>query len=426
LLNGFETDTDCGGFQCNGEGNTCALGNGCNQNADCASSFCDNGVCANAPTCDDNIANQDETDVDCGGNACADRCGLGDACGANSDCAVGDCVSGICQTSVDYCRVDTPLGVIANPGESVTVYGVVEKAGITDVSAGNDPLQSMQVQFGYGTARSLPNGTWTWSAAAQAGGWTGAGVDAGRDRFTATITAPAEGSYDMAYRVSLDGGATWSYCDGDGYEVLGNGSIEPYELHNAAGLRVLNPSITPIIPALDDMEGDEIVITEIMMNPLPWTATGTGNWFEIRNTDAAYYDLMGVVITSGPKVHVITYPLVLGPNEYISLGMTSDTNANGGLNFDYVWGEDANFNIGTGNFSLSLTGTDSNEIHNVFWEAGQAHPSGASQQMSSNSTYANDSWDPYLDWCESTIAYGNGSNLGTPGSVNSLCVIGGN
>ena len=59
-------------------------------------------------------------------------------------------VEGVCKTSVDYCRVDTPLGLIVNPNDNVTVYGMVEEAGITDVSNGNDPGQNMSVQFGYG------------------------------------------------------------------------------------------------------------------------------------------------------------------------------------------------------------------------------------------------------------------------------------
>ena len=69
----------------------------------------------------------------------------------------------------------------------------------------------------------------------------------------------------MAYRVSLDGGASWAYCDGDGCKVLQNGDVESYEVHNAAGMRPLNPSISPVVPTLDGLNGDEIVITEIMM-----------------------------------------------------------------------------------------------------------------------------------------------------------------
>jgi hypothetical protein len=33
------------------------------------------------------------------------------------------------------------------------------------------------------------------------------------DEYQATFTGPATGSYRYAYRVSLDGGASWTYCD---------------------------------------------------------------------------------------------------------------------------------------------------------------------------------------------------------------------
>ena len=231
----------------------------------------------------------------------------------------------------------------------------------------------------------------------------------------------------MAYRVSLDGGASWAYCDGDGYEVLQNGDVESYEVHNAAGMRVLNPSISPVVPTLDGLNGDEIVITEIMMVPDPWTATGTGHWFEIRNTSNLYFDLRGVVFTSGPKVHTVTYPLILEPDSYISLGVSGDLAVNGGATHDYIWGDDANFNVITGNRSLSLIGTDSELINEVYWDENQTHPNAASQQMSNTATYANDVWPPYLDWCETpnSLSYGDGLNTGTPGGANAICPTGG-
>lgn len=48
-------------------------------------------------TCDDGKKNQDETDVDCGGD-CGD-CAEGKRCGLNADCAKGECRDGICDSS---------------------------------------------------------------------------------------------------------------------------------------------------------------------------------------------------------------------------------------------------------------------------------------------------------------------------------------
>jgi len=47
------------------------------------------------PSCTDNILNQDETDVDCGGTVCS-KCPNGDMCNVNRDCRSLKCTNGIC------------------------------------------------------------------------------------------------------------------------------------------------------------------------------------------------------------------------------------------------------------------------------------------------------------------------------------------
>jgi hypothetical protein len=48
---GTETDVDCGGATCVGLGKTCAIGKGCQINADCASAVCDLGDGTGPGTC---------------------------------------------------------------------------------------------------------------------------------------------------------------------------------------------------------------------------------------------------------------------------------------------------------------------------------------------------------------------------------------
>lgn len=48
-----------------------------------------------APSCNDNILNQDETDVDCGGTICS-GCRNGEMCNVNRDCRSLKCTNGIC------------------------------------------------------------------------------------------------------------------------------------------------------------------------------------------------------------------------------------------------------------------------------------------------------------------------------------------
>jgi hypothetical protein len=89
LMNGQETDLDCGG-SCG----PCAAGGGCLVSADCASQVCRAGKCA-AAACDDGLRNGYETDLDCGGSC--PGCALGQACRVGANCLSGSCREGACQ-----------------------------------------------------------------------------------------------------------------------------------------------------------------------------------------------------------------------------------------------------------------------------------------------------------------------------------------
>ena len=70
----------------------------CNGNLDCGNlgSICGpDHLCV--PHCFDGVTNGDESDVDCGGDACVARCQTGQTCSVNGDCASGICNYGICQ-----------------------------------------------------------------------------------------------------------------------------------------------------------------------------------------------------------------------------------------------------------------------------------------------------------------------------------------
>jgi hypothetical protein len=81
-----------GAVGCKGEGGAGTGGGGTGGGA--ASSSGTGGGPA-APTCDDAARNGAETDIDCGGPACA-PCAAGKKCWADSDCANGDCSIGHC------------------------------------------------------------------------------------------------------------------------------------------------------------------------------------------------------------------------------------------------------------------------------------------------------------------------------------------
>ena len=82
---------DCGGAtSCP----RCGTGDECDDNSDCASRHCDDGSCV-APSCTDNIVNGSEADVDCGGS-CSSKCEPGDDCLVPADCTEGVCSGGTC------------------------------------------------------------------------------------------------------------------------------------------------------------------------------------------------------------------------------------------------------------------------------------------------------------------------------------------
>jgi hypothetical protein len=113
VRNGAELITDCGGGECPG----CVDGTECNTNADCASGLCNGaGRCA-APTCTDGVKNGTETDIDCGGT-CPD-CAPGRACGGGGDCQGGVCSAGGCAPGVSQCcKAPTCNDAVANANES--------------------------------------------------------------------------------------------------------------------------------------------------------------------------------------------------------------------------------------------------------------------------------------------------------------------
>ncbi|HYQ05167.1 MAG TPA: hypothetical protein VER96_41105 [Polyangiaceae bacterium] len=92
-----ETDKDCGGKTCG----PCADTKGCKAASDCTSKLCVNSSCQKA-SCTDQVLNQDESDIDCGGACAATKpCSVGLRCNSEADCA-----SWICSTTTAKCVAD--------------------------------------------------------------------------------------------------------------------------------------------------------------------------------------------------------------------------------------------------------------------------------------------------------------------------------
>jgi hypothetical protein len=109
VKNGKEKGVDCGGGTCPG----CPVGNPCDNAADCESKLCSGGcgpICQKTG-CDNHLIDGSETDIDCGGGSCP-ACDFGKTCKTGSDCASGECAGGTCQCRSEefVFRVDSSAG----------------------------------------------------------------------------------------------------------------------------------------------------------------------------------------------------------------------------------------------------------------------------------------------------------------------------
>lgn len=131
ILDGTESDIDCGG-SCS----QCGLNRNCNRAADCLSGVCTGGVCVAAsatPTCTDGILNGTETDVDCGGASCG-ACFDGRGCSVAADCISQNCNGGRCDSAATSQLPDTssaPLYSIDAGAGIVVAVGTQSGYGIT-------------------------------------------------------------------------------------------------------------------------------------------------------------------------------------------------------------------------------------------------------------------------------------------------------
>jgi hypothetical protein len=89
VQNGSETDVDCGGAACDGTGHTCPDLAHCSVSADCVHGSCFGNGMSMCVSCADGVMDGNETDTDCGGMECdaqSRTCAAGAACIAAVDC----------------------------------------------------------------------------------------------------------------------------------------------------------------------------------------------------------------------------------------------------------------------------------------------------------------------------------------------------
>jgi hypothetical protein len=146
------------------------------------------------------------------------------------------------QGGVDHCRMVGPASM-TSPGTIPTILPVVAQvteANATDLDPSGNDTPPLTAQVGVGPASTDPATApgWAFVPAPQDPGWLPAGgPEAAADQYAGhpvppAVTSPTLHSY--AFRVSLDQGQTWTYCDLDGSQnglqtgQLGEITVTPF------------------------------------------------------------------------------------------------------------------------------------------------------------------------------------------------------
>lgn len=127
------------------------------------------------------------------------------------------------QPEVGFCQTHPGSLTVETGSATAAIDGVVFVAGAT---SGAGQGAGVQAQLVWGPASSAP-GTWSNIVTPTFAGDEDGLVqgDLANDRYTATITPTAAGTYGYAYRFSANGGTTWTYCD-----RLGGSPFSPSEV----------------------------------------------------------------------------------------------------------------------------------------------------------------------------------------------------
>ncbi len=183
-------------------------------------------------------ASTDAAANDIGGNWCEGQSSY------NGDLGTPGAANEACPVEVTYdigfCRLQFPETIEELEGSDVDVFGRVFVAGLTDISGTNDVAPEVIGYVGYGPDGTDPavDAGWVWAAGSANGSYGPASpnYEANNDEYQATLSVPAAGEYDFAFRFSGDTGATFTYCDGgaagssDGYAAADAGQMTSGEV----------------------------------------------------------------------------------------------------------------------------------------------------------------------------------------------------
>lgn len=170
--------------------------------------------------------------------------------------------------------------------------------------------------------------------------------------------------------------------------------------------------------AVNDLVEGNLVITEIMINPLAML-DASAEYFELYNNTNNYINLNGLHVRDNPGLgsFTVTVDLIVAPKAYVSFGRTANTALNGGFIPDYDYINTFALND-TQDQIILYAGAGGTELDRVAYTTVWYKPNGRSLELSRNRINSNNNVASV--WCES-ITLLPGGDYGTPGKPNRYC-----
>ena len=381
---------------------------------------------------------------------------------------------------VDLCRTGQPTTIDLIEGTEVDVYGRVYHAGITDQSPGVDEFRILRMDFGFGPDGSDPNDNddWVWLRSDPSPGWNAIAAEAGdEDEWTTRLTVPGPGAWDYAWRVSIDGLRTWTYCDADD-----EGSTDGYTPAEAGQMQSGDSACLPNpcdAPPAATCDGDEIIfqiapgtcelvednaqctygedrfdcaalggrceagdcvdiapapeaagdvlITEIMYDTQAPLDEGAAEWFELYNATDRVLNFEDCTVADNGANATLIGTLLVDPGAYVLFVRDGDPALNGGLEPDALF----DFALNNGGDGITLT-CDGVIIDTVtFDDGGDFVDAQATSLNLDPGAFDSEDNDAGGNWCLAAAAdryfVGDGitetDHYGTPGDPNPACPV---
>ena len=166
---------------------------------------------------------------------------------------------------------------------------------------------------------------------------------------------------------------------------------------------------------VDDLSVGDVVITEIMSDPLA-LADYKGEWFELHNTTSSAIDLQGLVITgSGTESFTVTSSLSVEANGYVVFGVRNTVLGTSSVDYTYAY---SGFKMYASD-KITLKQTDGTVLDFVEFSPLLPFPQTEGYAMSTSALTPSDNDSGYA-WCLASTTFDTG-DYGTPGSANPTC-----